>query len=261
MSVSEALSLKSTDSETFWLDDPSQFTLDTTGRHHFSPGDMRQEMNRISRHISNHGIDKEYLRGILECGRQIKNLPLGINRGLCLWCEGINNVLTECELGPGTDKDSGEGVINTFPQFVRFTEIWQQAQQWSTVWGGVSAWSESLEVMFTGAAIWGDSSRVDAFTLQALDHAQKGKKLLHLIEDFDGELPSDPKALNLLWKMQCQTVIMLATGIATIEARVGVLKKERFNATNDYPLDGAFSNGHTSDEEDENQMEEGEICA
>jgi hypothetical protein len=124
-----------------------------------------------------------------------------------------------------------------FSQFDRFLEIWEHSKQWSTVWGGISAWPESLEAMFIGASQWGDDSRVREFTLQTMMHAESGKNLLRLLQCVDGQLPTEPRAVKLLVKMHLETAVLLATGIATLEARVSVLKKRYFTVSDSSEID------------------------
>ncbi|TEB23693.1 hypothetical protein FA13DRAFT_1797878 [Coprinellus micaceus] len=130
-----------------------------------------------------------------------------------------------------------------FPYFDRFLIIWEHSKQWASIWGGISVWPESLEVLFTTAAATqqapqaSSEERTHEFMLQAMTHAEHGKSLLRLLQNIEGILPSETRALKLLWKMHTDTAVMLATGIATIDARVSVMKKHQFTIEGTGQLD------------------------
>lgn len=147
------------------------------------------------------------------------------------------NKPSECDSNhlPGVLQNKGLAYnVKGYSEFNRYLEIEESAKRWASVWGGITTWEESLEVMFQGAAFSRDSvARIDQFMLDVLTHANTGRDLLHLLTRLDGELPTDHKAIKILWKLHTKTAVMLLSGIAMIEARVSVLKRQMFVVSED----------------------------
>jgi hypothetical protein len=73
-----------------------------------------------------------------------------------------------------------------------------------------------------------------------MTHTENGKNLLRLLQSVEGQLPTNPRAIKLLFKMHLDTAVMLAMGIATLETRVSLLKKKQFAVSGSNELDGVL---------------------
>lgn len=94
--------------------------------------------------------------------------------------------------------------------------------QWGSKWGGVSAWSHSLEDEFQMAYFGGKEALVE-WSQEVWSHADAGRDLLQELESWDGRLPTSPQEMRILWSHFRTLHRTLITGIVSIEARVNAL--------------------------------------
>jgi hypothetical protein len=124
-----------------------------------------------------------------------------------------------------------------------------EIQRWGSIWGGITCWPESLEVMFLGACRTGHESVME-LSYEVWRHADAGRLLLREIERMDGKLPDNPYALKMLWNEYSTLHHLLIRGITIIEARMNALNPGIFR------LPGTPCDDEDTDLEEENGVED-----
>ncbi|KAH6907857.1 hypothetical protein BKA70DRAFT_1427683 [Coprinopsis sp. MPI-PUGE-AT-0042] len=126
----------------------------------------------------------------------------------------------------------------------RFVEVRERCVQWMSIWGGITVWPESVEVIFVQALKKG-VDEAKKWSWELTDHAHTGRVLLAHLQHLEGVLPSNQNQLRELWRLQFDQVVQLSKGIAMLETRVGVFNW-RFFAMGGKSVDDNDLDAHES---------------
>ncbi|KAJ3534103.1 hypothetical protein NMY22_g7062 [Coprinellus aureogranulatus] len=150
--------------------------------------------------------------------------------------DNISGVFVVTQLSDGTvtpDNWASTGV----GEWDRFrSDLHPQIMRWCTPWGGVSAWSETFEVLFQTACRVGARFTDKHWLKKIWGHAAVGRQLLALLRHTNLPLPEDPEAVRLLWTKKMDDAEILIKGVTIIETRFDILARGMFSVPGD-PVD------------------------
>lgn len=113
---------------------------------------------------------------------------------------------------------------HNFQAYDHFVEIRESVKIWSSMWGGVSAWSDTLEILFYRALARGPE-RTDYFIRRLCAHEMKGRELLRSLEKIEGCLPNDATLVSTLWCYQQELVIEVVRGLTIVQTRLPIMRR------------------------------------
>lgn len=102
----------------------------------------------------------------------------------------------------------------------RLEHIRRKAVYWSSGWGGIVVWPDTLNLSFRHAV--GDH-QTDRWVSEVLRHAASGRRLLANLQEIKGKLPKEEWQVREIWRMSIELVQLLVKGITIIESRVSLL--------------------------------------
>lgn len=113
-------------------------------------------------------------------------------------------------------------------EYTRFLQLRRDVLTWASVWGGYAAWTDTLQVQFNQAH---EDNKVDEWMEAVVEHANKGRKLLHSLKDMQGTLPHDDWKIHELWRLEVEMLIIVVEGLAVIETRANIVRVDIFSVT------------------------------
>ncbi|KAJ3545280.1 hypothetical protein NMY22_g2497 [Coprinellus aureogranulatus] len=140
-------------------------------------------------------------------------------------------------------------------EWERFRELHVAVVRWSSVWGGVTAWSESFESIFRAVCVRG-SIPTRNWMSKIWGHAEVGKRLLDLLRVTNLPLPNDPDSIVVLWTKKAEDIVTLATGIAIIDTRFDILGRGLFGVSGEPDSDSEKSQSDTGGHDNEGEEHE-----
>jgi len=139
-----------------------------------------------------------------------------------LRAEPLNNSSSnKTEIPEESSQDEWE-LEEEWDEWERLQALQQIVTQWGSKWGGISAWSYSLEDEFQMAYFGGKDTLLE-WSQEVWSHADAGRDLLQELESWDGRLPTNPQQVRILWSNFWILHRTLITGIVSIETRVNAL--------------------------------------
>lgn len=115
-----------------------------------------------------------------------------------------------------------------FTAYDHFITTRKSVLEWGSLWGGIPAGSETLEILFCRALARGPE-RVQYFIQRICAHETKGTELLKALQINKLFLPGDIKLVSILWDYQQEQVIEVVRGLTIIQTRVPIMRKSIFS--------------------------------
>ncbi|TEB36921.1 hypothetical protein FA13DRAFT_1787220 [Coprinellus micaceus] len=140
-------------------------------------------------------------------------------------------------------------------EWERYRQLHVAVVRWSSVWGGVGAWSEMFEAIFCAACARGTEATKFWMT-RVWGHAEVGKRLLDLLRVTNLPLPDEPESIVILWTKKSEDIVTLATGIAIIDTRYDILGRGLFGVSGEPDTDEE-DDGYEDEDDDENRNDLG----
>lgn len=91
---------------------------------------------------------------------------------------------------------------------------------WTSGWGGLLVWPETLNLSLTDAVNGGETKR---WAKEVLRHAVSGRRLLVNLQEIEGCLPEEEWMVRELWRVSFELVQMLVKGITIMESRISLM--------------------------------------
>lgn len=147
--------------------------------------------------------------------------------------ETLSNLIdTKKQLGPSYFTMSFEEARNitkaTTSQWVDLMELRESVISWSSVWGGIKAWPETLEILFSRANRRGPE-KLRRFVERLLLHEAHGKRFFRELQSLDGMLPTGQAPLRSLWNFQQEQIVTMVEGLTIIQTKLPILRRTAFS--------------------------------
>lgn len=129
------------------------------------------------------------------------------------------------EAGPDDDRN-GPDQANHFDQMVFFTSAQQEVAKWTARWGGLENWPDELGVLFSQAE---ESETVAEWTREVWQYTERGRTLREFLRTLRGDLPREMWKIRELWHQHVELVRAVERGLACLEMRCNIIRKDYFN--------------------------------
>lgn len=91
---------------------------------------------------------------------------------------------------------------------------------WTSGWGGLLVWPESLNLSLMNAV---NDEQTERWMEEVLHHAASGCRLLTNLQEIEGSLPEEDWKVKELWRVSFELVQMLVKGITIMESRISLI--------------------------------------
>lgn len=102
----------------------------------------------------------------------------------------------------------------------------QLVHNWTAHWGGVHGWGHALD---SGYSVAKESGTLDQWADNVLEHADRGRLIVHMLQQMNGALPKEMWKIRELWRQHTNLLTLVVKGLMTIEVRLDILKPGPFN--------------------------------
>lgn len=138
---------------------------------------------------------------------------------------GILNGTITAATSPLQEVDQDfDNLSETYKQHYEYMVLRSLVETWSSAWGGVGNWSDSLSILFSQASDAPPGNhRFQAalnVVLRVYCKSEDGKRLLSCLDNLQGCLPVEQLAVVLLWRFHNDLVKTLVKAITLLDCRL-----------------------------------------